>query len=95
MAVGLERSLAADVARRGWLPVGIGLVAAGAAAAIGGAAWHVSGGTSRSDPKDLHETLDTGQAGLIAAHEPNLTGQAGRQRQASQPLSKATDTEAD
>jgi uncharacterized membrane protein len=47
--------------------LGTGLVAltTGAGAALGAAAGHAAGGMSRSDLKDLGESLDNGQAGLI------------------------------
>jgi uncharacterized membrane protein len=38
---------------------------AGVGAAIGALAGHVAGGMSRGDLKDLGETLDAGQAGLV------------------------------
>jgi len=47
--------------------LGAGLLAAttGAGAAIGALAGHVAGGMSRADLKDLGESLDYGQAGLV------------------------------
>ena len=47
--------------------IGTGLLAltTGAGAALGAAAGHAAGGMSRSDLKDLGESLDKGQAGLI------------------------------
>ena len=76
-AVGLGWGLAVGVAAALFPPIGIGIAAAsgGAGAAIGGVAGHVSGGMTRSDLKDLGETLDAGQAGLIAVYETNLADQ--------------------
>ncbi|KAA1422730.1 DUF1269 domain-containing protein [Mumia zhuanghuii] len=46
--------------------IGGALVAGGAAGgALGALAGHVAGGMSRSDLKDLGETLDEGQSGLV------------------------------
>jgi uncharacterized membrane protein len=47
--------------------LGAGLLAstAGAGAAVGALAGHVVGGMSRSDLKDIGESLDYGQAGLV------------------------------
>ena len=75
-AVGLGWGLAVGVAAALFPPIGIGIAAAGGAgAALGGVAGHVSGGVSRGDLKDLGETLDAGQAGLIAVYETNLADQ--------------------
>jgi uncharacterized membrane protein len=75
-AVGLGWGLAVGVAAALFPPVGIGIAAAGGAgAAIGGVAGHASGGMSRGDLKDLGETLDSGQVGLIAVYETNLADQ--------------------
>jgi uncharacterized membrane protein len=75
-AVGLGWGLAVGVVATLFPPVGIGIAAAGGAgAAIGGVAGHASGGMSRGDLKDLGETLDAGQAGLIAVYETNLAEQ--------------------
>ncbi|HLM04341.1 MAG TPA: DUF1269 domain-containing protein [Blastococcus sp.] len=76
-AVGLGWGLAVGVAAALFPPIGIGIAAAsgGAGAAIGAVAGHASGGMSRSDLKDLGETLDAGQAGLIAVYETNLADQ--------------------
>ncbi|MGO9159513.1 MAG: DUF1269 domain-containing protein [Streptosporangiaceae bacterium] len=96
-AVGLGWGLAVGVASVLFPPVGIGLVGAGAGgAAIGAVAGHVSGGMSRSDLKELGETLDAGQAGLIVIYETNLADQvAANIKAASHILAKATDMEAD
>jgi uncharacterized membrane protein len=76
-AVGLGWGLAVGVAAALFPPIGIGIAAAsaGAGAAIGGVAGHASDGMSRSDLKNLGETLDEGQAGLIAVYETNLADQ--------------------
>lgn len=59
-------------------------------------AGHASGGMSRSDLKDLGETLDAGQAGLIVVYETNLADQvAANIKAANRIVSKATDMEAD
>jgi uncharacterized membrane protein len=72
-AVGLGWGLAVGVTAALFPPVGIGIAAAGGAGAtIGAIAGHASGGMSRGDLKNLGETLDTGQAGLIAVYETNL-----------------------
>jgi uncharacterized membrane protein len=75
-AVGLGWGLAVGVTAALFPPVGIGIAAAGGAGAtIGAIAGHASGGMSRGDLKNLGETLDTGQAGLIAVYETNLAEQ--------------------
>ena len=96
-AVGLGWGLAAGVAAVLFPPVGIGIAAAGAGgAAIGGVAGHASGGMSRGDLKELGETLDAGQAGLIAVYETNLAEQvAANVKAANRIVSKATDMAAD
>ena len=96
-AVGLGWGLAVGVAAALFPPVGIGIAAAGAGgAAIGGVAGHVSGGMSRSDLKELGETLDAGQAGLIVVYETNLADQvAANIKAANRIVSKATDMAAD
>ena len=96
-AVGLGWGLAAGVAAALFPPVGIGIAAAGAGgAAIGGVAGHASGGMSRSDLKDLGETLDAGQAGLIVVYETNLADQvAANIKAANRMISRATDMAAD
>jgi uncharacterized membrane protein len=78
-------------------PVGIGIAAAGASgAAIGAVAGHAAGGMSRSDLKELGETLDAGQAGLVAVYETNLADQiAANIKAANRIVSKATDMAAD
>ena len=96
-AVGLGWGLAVGVASVLFPPVGIGIAAAGAGgAAIGGVVGHAGGGMSRGDLKDLGETLDAGQAGLIAVYETNLADQvAANIKAANRIVSKATDMEAD
>ena len=77
-AVGLGWGLAAGVAAALFPPVGIlGALAlgAGGGAAIGAVTGHASGGMSRSDLKELGETLDAGTAGLIVVYEANLAEQ--------------------
>src|SRR3954447_23699774 len=71
--------------------------AAGAAgAAVGGVAGHARGGMSRSDLKDLGETLDAGQAGLIVVYETNLADQvAANIKAANRGISRQTDMAAD
>jgi uncharacterized membrane protein len=96
-AVGLGWGLAVGVAAVLFPPVGIGIAGAGATgAAIGGVAGHVSGGVSRKDLKDLGETLDAGQAGLIAVYETNLAEQvAASIKAANRVISRQTDMAAD
>ena len=96
-AVGLGWGLAAGVAAVLFPPVGIGIAAAGAGgAAIGGVVGHASGGMSRGDLKELGDTLDAGQAGLIAVYETNLADQvAANIKAANRVVSKATDMAAD
>src|SRR4051794_33483614 len=96
-AVGLGWGLAVGVAAVLFPPVGIGIVTAGATgAAIGGVAGHASGGMSRSDLKDLGETLDAGQAGLIAVYAANLADQvAANIKAANRVISRQTDMAAD
>ena len=96
-AVGLGWGLAVGVTAVLFPPVGIGIATAGATgAAIGGVAGHASGGMSRSDLKDLGETLDAGQAGLIAVYEFNLADQvAATIKAANRVVSRETDMAAD
>jgi uncharacterized membrane protein len=96
-AVGLGWGLAVGVAAALFPPLGIGIAAAGGAgAAIGGVAGHASGGMSRGDLKDLGETLDTGQAGLIAVYETNLADQiVANIKAANRLIYTATDMAAD
>jgi uncharacterized membrane protein len=96
-AVGLGWGLAVGVAAVLFPPVGIGIAAAGATgAAIGGVAGHASGGMSRGDLKDLGETLDAGQAGLIVVYEFNLADQvAATIKAANRVISRETDMAAD
>jgi uncharacterized membrane protein len=96
-AVGLGWGLAVGVTAALFPPVGIGLAAAGAGgAAIGAVAGHASGGMSRGDLKELGDTLDEGQAGLIVVYETNLADQvAANIKAANRLVSKATDMAAD
>jgi uncharacterized membrane protein len=96
-AVGLGWGLAVGVTAALFPPVGIGLATAGAGgAAIGAVAGHASGGMSRGDLKELGETLDAGQAGLIVVYETNLADQiAANIKAANRLVSKATDMAAD
>jgi uncharacterized membrane protein len=96
-AVGLGWGLAVGVAAVLFPPVGIGIATAGATgAAIGGVAGHASGGMSRSDLKDLGETLDAGQAGLIAVYEFTLADQvAANIKAANRVIARETDMAAD
>jgi uncharacterized membrane protein len=96
-AVGLGWGLATGVAAALFPPVAIGIAGAGAAGAgIGAVAGHASGGMSRGDLKDLGETLDAGQAGLIVVYETNLADQiAANIKAANRMVSRATDMAAD
>jgi uncharacterized membrane protein len=96
-AVGLGWGLAVGVTAALFPPVGIGIAAAGGAGAtIGAIAGHASGGMSRGDLKNLGETLDTGQAGLIAVYETNLGEQiVANIRAANRLVYAATDFAAD
>ena len=96
-AVGLGWGLAAGVAAALFPPVAIGIAGAGAAGAgIGAVAGHAAGGMSRGDLKDLGETLDAGQAGLIVVYETNLADQiAANIKAANRMVSRATDMAAD
>ena len=96
-AVGLGWGLAVGVASVLFPPAGIGLAAAGAGGAtIGAVAGHVSGGMSRGDLKELGDTLDAGQAGLIVVYEYNLAEQvAACIKAANHYVSKETDMAAD
>lgn len=96
-AVGLGWGLAVGVTAALFPPVGIGLAAAGAGgAAIGAVAGHASDGMSRGDLKDLGDTLDEGQAGLVVVYETNLADQvAANIKAANRLVSKATDMAAD
>lgn len=96
-AVGLGWGLAVGVVAALFPPVGIGIVAGGAGgAAVGAVAGHAAGGMSRDDLKELGETLDTGQAGLVAVYETNLADQvAANIKAANRFISIATDMAAD
>ena len=96
-AVGLGWGLAVGVTAALFPPVGIGLAAAGAGgAAIGAVAGHASDGMSRGDLKELGDTLDEGQAGLVVVYETNLAEQvAANIKAANRLISKATDMAAD
>jgi uncharacterized membrane protein len=98
-AVGLGWGLAAGVAAALFPPVGIlGALAVGAGggAAIGAVAGHAHGGMSRTDLKELGETLDDGTAGLLVVYEANLAEQvAANVKAANKVLSKETDMAAD
>ena len=96
-AKGLGWGLAAGVAAALFPPVAIGIATAGAGgAAIGAVVGHATGGMSRGDLKDLGETLDAGQAGLIVVYETNLADQiAANIKAANRIVSRATDMEAD
>ena len=96
-AVGLGWGLAVGVTAVLFPPVGIGIAAAGGAGAtIGAIAGHASGGMSRGDLKNLGETLDAGQAGLIAVYETNLAEQiVANIRAANRLVYAATDFAAD
>jgi uncharacterized membrane protein len=98
-AVGLGWGLAAGVAAALFPPVGIlGALAVGAGggAAIGAVAGHAHGGMSRTDLKELGETLDEGTAGLLVVYEANLAEQVvANVKAANKLMSKATDMAAD
>jgi uncharacterized membrane protein len=98
-AVGLGWGLAAGVAAALFPPVGIlGALAVGAGggAAIGAVTGHAHGGMSRTDLKELGETLDDGTAGLLVVYEANLAEQiAANIKAANKVLSRETDMAAD
>jgi uncharacterized membrane protein len=96
-AVGLGWGLAVGVTAALFPPLGIGIAtAAGAGAAIGGVTGHVSKGVKRGDLKDLGETLDEGQAGLVVVYAFNLADQVGATiKAANRVVSRATDMAAD
>ena len=96
-AVGLGWGLAVGVTAALFPPVGIGIATAGAGGAtIGAIAGPATGGMSRNDLKDLGETLDEGQAGLIVVYETNLADQvAANIKAASRIVSKTTELAAD
>lgn len=96
-AVGLGWGLAVGVAATLFPPIGIGIATAGGAGAvIGGVAGHASGGMSRGDLKDLGETLDAGQAGLVVVYAFNLADQVeATVKAANKVVSKATDMAAE
>jgi uncharacterized membrane protein len=96
-AVGLGWGLAVGVVATLFPPVGIGIIAAGGAgAAIGGVTGHVTGGMSRADLKELGDTLDAGQAGLIAVYATNLADQVvASVKAADRRISRATEMGAD
>jgi uncharacterized membrane protein len=96
-AVGLGWGLAVGVTAALFPPLGIGIAtAAGAGAAIGGVTGHASKGLKRGDLKDLGETLDEGQAGLVVVYAFNLADQIGAtMKAANRIVSRATDMAAD
>jgi uncharacterized membrane protein len=96
-AVGLGWGLAAGVVGALFPPLGIGIVTAGAGgAAIGAVVGHASGGMSRSDLKELGDTLDEGKAGLVAVYATDMADQiAANIKAANRVVSKATDMAAD
>lgn len=96
-AVGLGWGLAVGVTAALFPPIGIGIASASAGgAAIGALVGHATGGMSRSDLKELGETLDAGQAGLVVVYETNLADQvAANIKAANRVVSKATDLAAD
>ena len=98
-AVGLGWGIAAGVVTALFPPVGILgalTVGAGGGAAIGAVAGHAAGGLSRTDLKELGETLDTGTAGLIAVYETNYADQvAANIKAANRMISRAVDLDAD
>ena len=96
-AVGLGWGLAVGVTAALFPPLGIGIATAGGAGAvIGGVAGHATGGLSRGDLKDLGETLDAGQAGLVVVYSFNLADQvAATVKAASRVISKETEIAAD
>jgi uncharacterized membrane protein len=98
-AVGLGWGLAAGVVAALFPPVGIlGALAVGggAGAAIGAVSGHVSGGMERDDLKEVGQTLDDGQAGLIVVYATNMADQIAQNiKTANRIVSKATDMEAD
>ncbi len=96
-AVGLGWGLATGVAAALFPPVAIGIAGAGAGGAtIGAVVGHATGGMSRGDLKDMGETLDAGQAGLIVVYETNLADQiAASIKAANRMVSRATDLAAD
>jgi uncharacterized membrane protein len=96
-AVGLGWGLATGVAAALFPPVAIGIAGAGAGGAtIGAVVGHATGGMSRGDLKDMGETLDAGQAGLIVVYETNLADQiAASIKAANRLVSRATDLAAD
>ncbi|ANZ23448.1 hypothetical protein A4U64_01075 [Rhodococcus sp. WB1] len=96
-AVGLGWGLAVGVVAALFPPVGIGLVGAAAGGtALGAVVGHASDRMKRSDVKELGETLDEGQAGVIVVYETNLADQiVANIKAANRIVSKATDMAAD
>lgn len=96
-AVGLGWGLAVGVTAALFPPLGIGIATAGGAGAvIGGVAGHASGGLSRGDLKDLGETLDAGQAGLVVVYSFNLADQvAAAIKAANRVITRETEMAAD
>jgi uncharacterized membrane protein len=96
-AVGLGWGLATGVVATLFPPIGIGIAAAGAGgAAIGAVAGHAAGGMSRGDLKELGDTLDAGDAGLIAVYATNMAEQIAENiKTANHIIAKATDMAAD
>ncbi len=96
-AVGLGWGLAVGVTAALFPPIGIGIATAGGAgAAIGAVAGHAGKGMSRGDLKDLGDTLDAGQAGLVVVYAFNLAEQVGATiKAANRVITRATDMAAD
>lgn len=96
-AVGLGWGLAVGVTAALFPALGIGLATAGGGgAALGAIAGHAGGGLSRGDLKELGETLDAGQAGLVVVYAFNLADQvAASIKAANRVVSRATDMAAE
>jgi uncharacterized membrane protein len=76
---------------------GIGLaVGAAAGAGIGAIAGHIKGGMSDSDLKELGETLNGGEAGLIVIYATNMADQvAANIKAVNRSVSASIDADAD
>lgn len=91
LAVGALTAIFPAVGLAGGLAVG-----GGAGAAAGAVAGHLAGGLADHDLKQLGETLEAGQAGLLVVYATNMADQvAANIKAANRIVSHATDVAAD
>ena len=99
VAKGLKWGLAIGAATAIFPPIGLagGLIAGGGAgAAIGAVKGHMEGGLSDDDLKELANTLEAGQYGLIAVYATNMADQiAANIKAVNRYVSAEVDAQAD